>query len=114
MNALGTDRRLQFALGCWLVGCIIALGEKPPAGLPNELWPPLGMGFIALTLVWAGHSRPGRRAAVTTTVMAVTFWLVGIVLAYPALHVAVMAVLSTASCWLMAVVYARVKTSWSW
>jgi signal transduction histidine kinase len=114
MTALGTDRRLQFALGCWLVGCIIALGEKPPAGLPNELWPPLGIGFIALTLVWDGHSRPGRRAAATTAVMAVSFWIVGIVLAYPAFRVAVMAVLSTASCWLMAVVYTRVKTLRAW
>lgn len=114
MSALGTDRRLQFALGCWLVGCVIALGEKPPPGLPNELWPPLGIGFIALTLVWDGQSRPGRRAAATTTVMTVSFWLVGIALAYPALHVAVMAVLSTASCWLMAVLYARVKTSRGW
>lgn len=113
-RGLGTDRRIQFVLGCWLIGCVIALGEKPPQGLPNELWPPLGIGFLAVTLVWDGHSRPGRRAAAITTVMAVTFWLVGIVLAYPAFRVAVMAVLSTASCWLMAVVYARVKKSRGW
>jgi len=114
VSALGTDRRIQFVLSCWLVGCVIALGEKPPPGLPNEVWPPLGIGFIALTLVWDGHSRPGRGAAATTTVMAATFWFVGIVLAYPALHVAVMAVLSTASCWLMAVLYARIKISRGW
>jgi len=114
VSALGTDRRIQFVLGCWLVGCVIALGEKPPPGLPNELWPPLGIGFIALTLVWDGHSRPGRRAAVMTTVLAVSFWLVGIVLAHPALEVAVMALLSTASCWLMAVLYARVKLTRGW
>lgn len=113
-RGLGTDRRIQFALGCWLLGCVLALGEKPPPGLPNELWPPLGIGFIVLTLVWDGHSRPGRRAAATTTVMAASFWFVGILLAYPALDVAVMAVLSTASCWLMAATYCLVKTSRGW
>lgn len=113
-SALGTDRRLQFALGCWLLGCALALGERPPPGLPNELWPPLGIGFITLTLVWDGHGRPGRTAAATTTLMAVTFWFVGVVLGYPGLEVATMAVLSTSASWLMVVGYALVKDSPGW
>ncbi len=114
LRGLGTDRRIQFALGCWLLGCVLALGEKPAPGLPNELWPPLGVGFIVLTLVWDGQGRPGRRAAATTTMMAASFWLVGILLDYPVLDVAVMAVLTTASCWLMAAFYVLVKASPGW
>lgn len=113
-QGLGTDRRIRFVLVCWLIGCAVALGEDPAPGIPNEVWPPLGIGFIALTLVWDGHSRPGRTAATTTTLMATSFWLVGIALAHPALEAAVVAVLNTAACWLMVVVYALVKDSPGW
>jgi signal transduction histidine kinase len=114
VSALGTDRRVQFALGCWLLGCVIALGEKPAAGLPNELWPPLGVGFIVLTLVWDGRGRPGRAAAATTVLMALSFWMVGILLGYPAFEVATMAVLNTSASWVMVVLYAFVKDSPGW
>lgn len=107
-------RRIQFVLGCWLVGCIVALGENPAPGVPAELWPPVGVGFIALTLVWDGCSRPGRGAVLTTGFMAATFCLVGILLNHPASEVIVMALLNTAACWVMTVLYALIKSSPGW
>ena len=113
-TGLGTDRRIQFVLACWLVGCIIALGEKNDPGIPTELWPPVGIGFIAVTLLWDGHRRPGRSAAIATASMAASFWLVGIAFSHPALEVATMAVLNTGASWVMAWIYVRVKVSPSW
>lgn len=108
------NRQLQFVLVCWLIGWIIALGDKTAPGLPAELWPPVGLGFIAVTLMWDGHARPGRTAILTSAAMAATSWFVGLLFSYPPLDVAVVAVLNTAASWLMALLYSRVKLTPGW
>lgn len=113
-RGLGTDRRVHFVLACWLLGCVIALGEKNDPGVPTELWPPVGIGFIALTLLWDGRSRPGRRAVITTAAMGVVFWIVGVAFSHPPGEVATMAVLNIAASWLVAVGYAYLKVSPGW
>lgn len=113
-RALGTDRRVQFALLCWLIGCIVALGEKDQPGVPTELWPPLGVGFLALTLLWDGQRRPGRRPLVVSAMMIAVFTVIGVAFSHPPVETIKMAVLNTAACWVMAAVYARIKNVRGW
>lgn len=109
-----TARRVQLVLACWLLGCVIALGEKTDPGVPTELWPPVGIGFIALTLLWDGRSRPGRWAVLTTAGMTVVFWVVGVAFSHPPGEVATMAVLNVAASWLLALGYSGLKVSPGW
>lgn len=113
-RGLGTDRRILFVLACWLLGCLIALGEKNDPGVPTELWPPVGIGFIAVTLLWDGRSRPERRALVITAGMAVVFWIVGVAFSYPPGEVTTMAALNVAASWVVAVLYSRLKVTSGW
>lgn len=107
-------RRIQFVLGCWLLGCVIALGETPAAGVPTEVWPPVGVGFVALTLVWDGRGRPGRLALGVAGLMLVSFGLIGVLFGHPVLESAVMAVLNVGAAALMALIYAWAKKSSGW
>jgi signal transduction histidine kinase/integral membrane sensor domain MASE1 len=82
--------------------------------VPTEVWPPVGVGFIALTLVWDGASRPGRRAACVLAVMVVSFPVIAALFGHRLLESMVMAVLNVGAAALMALIYAWAKKSSGW
>ncbi|PUA80918.1 PAS domain-containing sensor histidine kinase [Nocardioides currus] len=113
-KALGSDRRVWFVMACWVVGCVLALGQAHDPGVPTELWPPIGIGFVGLTLLWDGDGRPGRGALVATAAMAAVFVVVGLAFSNPPDQVLLMALLNLAAVWATTVIYLRVKGSPGW
>lgn len=109
-----TSRRMRFVLACWLVGCVVAFAETPATGASAEIWPPVGVAFVGLTLVWDGRSRLGRPALTMLAVMAVSFAAIAAAFGQPLLDSVAMAVLNLGASLVMALVYIRAKMSPGW
>lgn len=107
-------RHVLFLMTWWVAGCIVALAETPFPGLPTELWPPVGVGFILLTLVWDGKSRPDQSAIGMAGAMAASFFGVALVFSHPVVEAAFMAVSNTSAAVLMTLAYAVTKDQAGW
>lgn len=95
------------AMVAWVVGCCVALLEHPPAGVPNQMWPPIGIGFLWLTLVWDGRRADARSVVPHLAAMAATLGALALVTGWSMTDAVQISVGNTTGALLMALVYRR-------
>lgn len=101
----GARGKLTVVVTAWLAGGAVALAEHPPAGHANELWPPIGLGFLWLTLAWNGQWSTLSRTLPHLGAMLVTFVGLGVVLGWSLLDATHMGVLNVLGGLVMVVGY---------
>ena len=93
-----------FALACYLVAPYIGLGSREVDWRIAEIWPPGGVGFVLLTVIW--HS--GRRVVgATLAVMFLAFAITAVALDFAPATALWLALTGVAQSWLMVVLYRR-------